>query len=490
MSESPAIHENSREHTTQSRPATTEYAEFDFEDASHESDDNHHQPLLSNIDSSDEDEESLLDSPEQKQYKLPSEGGTIFSSFLNMANSIIGAGIIGLPFAFKEAGFWMGIFLLVALTIVVDWTVRLLMYNGKLAGRSTYQDLMEFAFGRPGLIAISIFQFAFAFGGMCAYCVIIGDTIPHVIRSLFPKIHQVPVIWIFGDRRLCISFFTLFVSYPLSLYRDISKLAKTSALALIAIIVIIVSVAVEGPRTPTDIRGSSDVMFNFINDEVFQAIAVISFAFVCHHNSFLIFGSLKQPSLNRFAVVTHWSMGIAFFTCFALAVSGYLVFTDKTVGNILNNFPSDNTFINIARLAFGLNMFTTIPLEAFVCREVLETFYWPSAPFDKTRHFFITTALILITLTISLLTCNLGIVLELTGGFSATVLAFVLPPLCFLKLAGGSLWERSKIPHWLCMVFGILIMVLSTFYSLQKVFLPADSISVSGGESTVAETCN
>ena len=114
-------------------------------------------------------------------------------------------------------------------------------------------------------------------------------------------------------------------------------------------------------------------------------------AFVCHHNSFLIFGSLKQPSLNRFATVTHWSMGIAFFTCFALAVSGYLVFTDKTVGkckgnilknqilsiilyfnagNILNNFPSDNTFINIARLAFGLNMFTTIPLEAFVCREV------------------------------------------------------------------------------------------------------------------------
>lgn len=94
-------------------------------------------------------------------------------------------------------------------------------------------------------------------------------------------------------------------------------------------------------------------------------------AFVCHHNSFLIFGSLKQPSLNRFATVTHWSMGIAFFTCFALAVSGYLVFTDKTVGNILNNFPSDNVLINIARLAFGLNMFTTIPLEAFVCREVI-----------------------------------------------------------------------------------------------------------------------
>jgi sodium-coupled neutral amino acid transporter 11 len=87
----------------------------------------------------------------------------------------------------------------------------------------------------------------------------------------------VPVIWIFGDRKLCISFFTLFVSYPLSLYRDISKLAKTSALALIAILVIIVSVAIEGPQTTEDIRGSDQIRFNWINDEVFQAIAVISF---------------------------------------------------------------------------------------------------------------------------------------------------------------------------------------------------------------------
>jgi sodium-coupled neutral amino acid transporter 11 len=67
------------------------------------------------------------------------------------------------------------------------------------------------------------------------------------------------------------------VSYPLSLYRDISKLAKTSALALIAIGVIIVSVAIEGPMTSEDIRGSSDIRFNFVNDEALQAIAVISF---------------------------------------------------------------------------------------------------------------------------------------------------------------------------------------------------------------------
>ncbi|KAK3815648.1 MAG: hypothetical protein JOS17DRAFT_420301 [Linnemannia elongata] len=97
--------------------------------------------------------------------KLPDHGGSLFDSFLNMANSIIGAGIIGLPFAFQEAGLGMGIILLCALTWIVDWTVGLLVHSGKLSGRTTYQDLLEFCFGKTGLIMISIFQFIFAFGG-------------------------------------------------------------------------------------------------------------------------------------------------------------------------------------------------------------------------------------------------------------------------------------------------------------------------------------
>lgn len=51
--------------------------------------------------------------------------------------------------------------------ITIDWTVRLLIYNGKLSGRPNYQDLLEYAFGWPGLLAISLAQFVFAFGGKC-----------------------------------------------------------------------------------------------------------------------------------------------------------------------------------------------------------------------------------------------------------------------------------------------------------------------------------
>lgn len=144
------------------------------------------------------------------------------SAFMNMANSIIGAGIIGQPYAFKQAGLLTGIALLIILTITVDWTIRLIVTNSKLSGANSFQSTMEHCFGKSGLVAISVAQWAFAFGGMVAFCIIIGDTIPRVLGALFPTLHTIPVLWLLTNRRAIIVLFTLGISYPLSLYRDIA----------------------------------------------------------------------------------------------------------------------------------------------------------------------------------------------------------------------------------------------------------------------------
>lgn len=133
---------------------------------------------------------------------------------MNMANSIIGAGIIGQPYAFKQAGLLSGIFLLVALTVVVDWTIRLIVVNSKLSGASSFQGTVEKCFGRTGLIAISLAQWVFAFGGMVAFGVIVGDSIPHVLSAIWPRLREVPVLWLLTDRRGVIVMFTLGISYP------------------------------------------------------------------------------------------------------------------------------------------------------------------------------------------------------------------------------------------------------------------------------------
>ena len=165
-----------------------------------------------------------------------------------MANSILGAGIIGLPYSFRQSGLVSGVILLVVLGWVTDWTVRLIILNAKLSGSSTYigsksvkllldpshrTSVMDVCFGYPGRAACSFFMFAFAFGGMCAFEIIVGDTLPHVLTSVIPASTTNGFLQFIFSRNFVIAFFTLSVSYPLSLYRDIEKLSKASAMALL-----------------------------------------------------------------------------------------------------------------------------------------------------------------------------------------------------------------------------------------------------------------
>lgn len=67
-----------------------------------------------------------------------------------------------------------------------------------------------------------------AFGGMIAFCIIVGDTIPHVMSALFPSLEDSHFLWLLTDRKFVIVVFIMGISYPFSLYRDISKVGHVS----------------------------------------------------------------------------------------------------------------------------------------------------------------------------------------------------------------------------------------------------------------------
>ncbi|KAH7094204.1 amino acid transporter [Auriculariales sp. MPI-PUGE-AT-0066] len=401
-------------------------------------------------------------------------GGGMLDSVANMANSILGAGIIGLPYALNQAGFVAGIILLVVLCGVTDWTIRLIVINAKLSGRISYLDVMDRCFGPSGRAAVSFFQFAFAFGGMCAFGIIIGDTIPHVIRSVFPGIQSIPVVSLLGNRQFVIALCTIGVSYPLSLYRDIAKLSRASGLALVGMVIIVGCVMFEDVRVAPELKGPPEDANSIIRPGILPAIGVISFAFVCHHNSLLIYGSMRTPTLDRFTKVTHISTVLSLVACLALAISGFRVFTSKTQGNILNNFAGDDAIINVARFCFGLNMFTTLPLELFVCREVLEQYFFSHESFNQQRHVLFTTALLFAAMFISLITCDLGVTLEIVGGVAASALAFIFPAACHLKLLGPDQPLRTRLPSILCVTFGCIVLLLSLVLTMAKAWDPVE----------------
>lgn len=436
---------------------------------------------------------SALDYDIESSPHVGSGTSSMKMAFMNMANSILGAGIIGQPFAFRNSGLMGGIVIMFLLGFLIDWTLRLIILNSHLSQTRSYQDTVNHCFGRWGKLFLLFTISSFAYGGCMAFCVIIGDTIPHVLRSILPESLTDPSRSAFGfffGRNSIIIIFTTCVSYPLSLNRDISKLAKASAFALVGMLIIVVLTVARGPFVDQTLKSPLSPTLLWINKTgIFQGISVISFALVCHHNTIFIYNSMRDASLSRFNKLTHWACAMSVAFCLLMGVSGLLNFGANTKGNILNNFKSSDQWINVARFCFGLNMLTTFPLEIFVVRDVLKEFILTAetpgsstAHMDLTnkQHFFLTTGLVFSSMAVSLLTCNLGIILELIGATSASLMAYIIPPLCYLKLSIDQhdhkradreekinfiIWKA--LPSVLCALFGLAIMFISSYKTIS-----------------------
>lgn len=124
-------------------------------------------------------------------------------------------------------------------------------------------------------------------------------------------------------------------------------------------------------------------------------------------------------------------------------------------------------------------MLTTLPLEAFVCREVMTNYFYPTSPFSTKIHLLFTTGLVVSAVALSLLTCDLGAVFELIGATSACALAYILPPLCYMKLSTRS-WKWA--PAVACVVFGGIVMGISLVTALRKIIKSKSSSSSSSSD--------
>lgn len=80
-------------------------------------------------------------------------------------NSIVGAGIIGIPYALRESGLVAGLLLLVLVAYLTDKSLRIIVglasFHPKLKNRDvrTFEDLAAYPFGIKGYNFISVNMF-------------------------------------------------------------------------------------------------------------------------------------------------------------------------------------------------------------------------------------------------------------------------------------------------------------------------------------------
>mmetsp|Transcript_29577 Transcript_29577/g.33767 ORF Transcript_29577/g.33767 Transcript_29577/m.33767 type:complete len:634 (+) Transcript_29577:130-2031(+) len=385
-----------------------------------------------------------------QETKSSAEGATF-----NLINAIVGSGIVGIPYAVKQAGLLPGIVLITLCAILTDKSLRLLIETAKHANAPTYETTMEAAYGKFGFLFVTINMFVMSYGAMVSYLMIVKDTLPYVFG-----------ITDLGTRRGVLFLLSLFVMVPLSAQRDIAKLAKTSRISVVCDIVMVgllVYLAPIGDMLRRCCSSSADDAIDwsaFVSkvvlappkwDTLFVGLGVLSFAFVCQHSGFIIAGSLDNPTNVRWGRVTRRSLLFCALLANLCGVAGYLGFAEDTKGNILNNLEDDDIIANVARGMLGLTMLFVYPMESFVTRHVcVVTFFVGRRAHEgedatilnrSDRRITLTVALYFLALIPAIMFENLGNVLSLTGAVGGSCLCYIGPGLLYMGIHGKRFCE-------------------------------------------------
>lgn len=385
--------------------------------------------------SDDDDYDDIIVEPEHKS--------NLIGCTANLITAIIGAGIIGLPYAMRQSGLVTGWFLIILSGGLGCRSLVLLVETAKHVDAPSYEVLCETVFGRNGWILCNFMMFIMSFGPMLSYMILVKDTAGTVLNV---------------DSNTALVVSSVCIMLPLSLQRDVADLAKTSRISVLLDVCLVFIIAQYSPISERSEEAGG--ILPIISDSIFRpktcfiGLGILSFAFSCQHSSLIIAGSLQNPTRERWACVSRAALSFCSILGIIMGTCGYLGFTDKTDGNILNNFPMPDKYdesatakaANLARALLCCMMFAVFPLEHFVARHVIMTNLFQGqqahegddhSVLDRwDRRAATTIVLFSSTLMAALKFDDVGIVLAWTGTVAATTLSYIVPGMLYLGVNG------------------------------------------------------
>jgi len=172
---------------------------------------------------------------------------------------------------------------------------------------------------------------------------------------------------------------------------------------------------------------------------------------------------LENSTRQRWNKVIIGTLILALIAFIVMGYSGYFLFYNQVNANILNNYPSGDILANICRLLLCVNVAISVPYSCFMPR--LSIFAVLTLFFGHLHHTFmhvcLTIFILVLGVILAILLNDLGVFLEIVGAVSAIGLAFILPPLLFLKLEKGNMLSPKKIVNLIILILGIVTSILS-----------------------------
>jgi amino acid permease len=404
---------------------------------------------------------------------------SVQSSVINLTKTIIGAGLLAIPFAFKADGIVLGL----ALTLVAAMASS---YGLNIVTRCSVERLKHQETSFFALCAISyprlslLFDFSIflqCFGVGLSYLVLVGDIVPGLIDHVLSR-NQVILL-------------SLAVTIPLVSLRKLDSLKIGSLIGLFAIFyltLLVISHALFDDISKT--QGNLKVWSTGSWSDIMSSFSIVVFAFTGAMNICTITNEIEDKKKSD--IVVYSAVGIAGALFVVVGISGYLQFGDNVTGNVILNYDSDLISTKIGKYSLVVMVILSYPLMFHPCRISLNNMvHWIESEYKSrkaaesqpllveaevetsemeviplsTKRFTILSVLLTIAIYGLALSINsFELVLALVGATGSTLICFILP-----GLFGYRLFESSNDKLWslLLCVWGILVMILSLFATLH-----------------------
>ncbi|RZC75163.1 hypothetical protein C5167_050653 [Papaver somniferum] len=380
-------------------------------------------------------------------------GGTSTSiqTIGNIIVSIVGTGVLGLPFAFKISGYLTGAIGVIIAALSTFYCMNLLVYCRDSIEKEepgqvkTYGDIGQKAFGLPGRYLTETLIIISQCGGSVAYLIFIGQN----LSSIF-KHQNIPVSW--------------FIIALIPMEIVLSWIQSLSTLSPFSVFADICNVLAMGIVFKQDLQ-----LFDGISERkaiTTEGIISQGLVFSCGIAVFCFEGFGMTLALERSMKDKKkfkWVLGYAFlgitFVYICFGIFGYLAYGDATLDIVTLNLPDDwsSTAVKIG-LCLGLAF--TFPIMVHPIHEIVEGKLKESMWFQKLCYsdkeevfekreryglYLCRASQVIGQALIALCVPGFGVFVSLVGSTVCALLAFVLPSAFHLIFVGSSLalWQRA-----------------------------------------------
>jgi len=385
---------------------------------------------------------------------------------VNIFISFVGAGLLGLPYAFSRSGWLLGIAALFMVSTGNVYAMLLLVKCRKkleasgIGNVAGYGDLGREVLGPKGEVLVNICLVISQAGFATAYLIFIAANISSITHGKAGR-----ALIIYG----CVPILSILVQF-----RDMKKLSPFSLVADVANLLGLSCVILQ------------DFEYNTHSDTI-KAVDMTGFIYVTSVCIYSLEGvglilPLESSCADREGfpkLLKQVIVGITLLMAF-FGACGYIAFGDGTLSPISLNLSGDSAAF--VQLALCLAIYLTYPVMMFPVSDVLENLFLgdgmkPPRSYYPSRFFRV--CMVLSTATIAYTIPNFGKFLELVGASICTLLGFILPCMFHIKLFRKELSQCQMVLDVVIIVVGFFFGAVGTVEAIAKLMEDDDLIDES-----------